>query len=216
VHQITLIEKHARDSRTGLLYHGWDESRGQKWANPDTGCSPHFWGRAIGWYVMALVDILDYLPEDHPKRDTLITILKQTVDALIRVQDKETGLWYQVLDQGERDGNYLEASASCMMVYAITKAIRHNYLDQDFQPVVDRAIVGTFEHLVDVDSQGLVNLRNICGVAGLGGNPYRNGSYEYYIGEPVVANDFKGVGPFLLATVETERLHRDKRQPETT
>ena len=215
VHQIVLIAKHTRDTKTGLLYHGWDESREQRWANPGTGCSPHFWGRAIGWFVMALVDVLDYLPGNHPKRDTLIAVFRQTIDALIRVQDKQTGLWYQVLDKGERDGNYLEASASCMMVYAIAKAIRCNYLEQDFRPVVDQAATGIVEHLVDVDAHNRVNLQHICGVAGLGGHPYRDGSYEYYINEPIIANDFKGVGPFLLAMVETERLGRDNHQPET-
>lgn len=206
VHQITLIEKHTRDAETGLLYHGWDESRGMKWADSETGCSPHFWGRAIGWFVMALVDVLAYLPDDHPERDRLIAIFKQSVDALIRVQDPGTGLWYQILDQAGREGNYIEASASCMMTYAIAKAIRLEILDNNYLSVVEKAHSGILAHLAEVDADGGVNLRHVCSVAGLGGNPYRDGSYKYYVNEPVVANDQKGVGPFMLAMVEFERL----------
>jgi|GEM_PF-131211 len=108
-HQITLIEAHTRDPTTGLLYHGWDESRSQRWADPETGCSPHFWGRAMGWYAMAIPDVLDHLPEDHPRRESIIAIFRNLVAALAAVQDQPSGLWYQVLDQGHREGNYLEA-----------------------------------------------------------------------------------------------------------
>jgi unsaturated rhamnogalacturonyl hydrolase len=204
VHQITLIEKHTRDAATGLLYHGWDESRQQRWADPETGCSPHFWGRAVGWFVMAIMDILDDLPADHPGRARLIDIFNQTVDALIRVQDAPTGLWYQVLDQGGREGNYLEASASNMIAYATAKATRLGY--GDYRNMAEKAVAGILGHLVTEDEDGGVSLNGICSVAGLGGNPYRDGSYDYYINEPVVANDEKGVGPFILAMVEHERL----------
>ena len=122
VREILLVEQHLRDSGTGLFYHGWDESRLQRWANPDTGCSPHFWGRAIGWYAMAIVDVLDTLPAAHPERDRISAILGRLVSAVARVQDQASGVWYQILDQGERPGNYLESSASCMFVYAIAKA----------------------------------------------------------------------------------------------
>src|SRR5262249_33085289 len=123
-HQILLIEQHTRDPRTGLLYHAWDESRRQPWANPSNGCSPHFWGRAMGWYAMALVDVLDGFPADHPRHPEIVAILSRLVAAVARVQDADSGLWYQVLDQGARAGNYLEASASCMFVYAIAKGVR--------------------------------------------------------------------------------------------
>jgi unsaturated rhamnogalacturonyl hydrolase len=132
VHQILLIEKHTRDPETGLLYHGWDESREQKWADPTTGRSSSFWGRAIGWYAMAIVDVLDHLPQAHPQRDALIKILEATVRAAVGVQDPVTGVWYQVLDQGDRPGNYLEASVSCMFVYAMAKGIRKGYLDHAY------------------------------------------------------------------------------------
>ena len=115
-HQIITIEQHTRDPLTGLLYHGWDELKKEKWADPDTGCSPHFWGRAIGWYVMALVDVLDFLPREHPRRSEVIDILIRLAQALTRTQDPATGLWYQVVDLPERPGNYREASVSAMLV----------------------------------------------------------------------------------------------------
>jgi unsaturated rhamnogalacturonyl hydrolase len=205
-HQITLIERHTRDPRTGLLYHGWDESRTQRWADPDTGCSPHFWGRALGWYMMAIPDVLDHLPADHPQRGAIIAIFRRVASALVAVQDRATGLWYQVLDQGAREGNYLEASASCMFAYALVKGARLGVLDPAFGAVARAAYQGILDHLIEVDDLGLVNLTRICSVAGLGGTPYRDGSYEYYIGEPVVTNDHKGVGAFILASAEVGRL----------
>jgi unsaturated rhamnogalacturonyl hydrolase len=209
-HQITLIEQHTRDGRTGLLYHAWDESKQQRWANPETGCSPHFWGRAIGWYVMAIVDILDYLPRDHLRRDDMIAILCRTIDALVHVQDADTGVWYQVLDQGNRAGNYLESSASSMFVYAMVKGARNNYLPPALLDVAHRAYDGIVREFVQVDDGGQVHLTNTCRSAGLGGTPYRDGSYEYYIGEPRVTDNHHGVGAFLLASTEIEK-HRSDR-----
>jgi unsaturated rhamnogalacturonyl hydrolase len=205
-YQIILVENHTRDAETGLLYHGWDESRNQRWANPETGCSPHFWGRAIGWYAMAILDVLDHLPEDYPKREEIIAIFADVIGAVAAVQDQSTGLWYQILDQGDREGNYFEASASCMFVYAMVKGVRKGYIAKEYLEVAERGYAGILEHLVEVDGQGLVNLNGICSVAGLGGEPYRDGSFEYYVSEPIVTNDYKGVGPFILASVEIEEL----------
>jgi unsaturated rhamnogalacturonyl hydrolase len=205
-HQIILIEKKTRDSRTGLLFHGWDESKSQKWADAESGCSPHFWGRAIGWYAMAILDVLDHLPEDHPERDRIISIFQSTVFAVARVQDTASGVWYQVLDQGDRAGNYLEASVSCMLVYAIAKGVRKGYLDEEVLAVARRGYEGILEQFVEVDEQGWVNLNGICRVGGLGGNPYRDGSFAYYMSEKVVTNDYKGVGAFILASVEMESV----------
>jgi unsaturated rhamnogalacturonyl hydrolase len=208
-HQITLIEQHTRDPKTGLLYHAWDESKQQRWANPTTGCSPHFWGRAMGWYAMALVDVLDYFPHDHPRRQEIIAILERTAEAVARVQDLATGLWYQVLDQGVRAGNYLEASASCMFTYTIAKAASKGYLPEDWLDIARKSYQRILRELITVDEKGLVTLERVCAVAGLGGNPYRDGSYEYYVGEPVRANDYKGVGPFILASLEMEGAGAD-------
>lgn len=205
-HQIILISRHTWDPRTGLLYHGWDESKSQKWANPETGCSPNFWGRAMGWYAMGIVDVLDHLPQDHPKREETVAILGSMIPALSKFQDQSTGLWYQVLDQGSREGNYLEASASCMIVYAMAKGISNGHLDRQYLDLTRRGYRGILEHFIEIDDQELVNLKQICRVAGLGGTPYRDGSFDYYISEPVVTNDYKGVGPFMLASVEIERL----------
>ncbi|UCD39353.1 MAG: glycoside hydrolase family 88 protein [Fidelibacterota bacterium] len=204
VHQILVIDGHTRNRETGLRYHAWDESRKQRWANPDNGCSPHFWGRAMGWYSMALVDVLDFLPTDHPRRGQVLYILRDVVKAVSRYQDQGSGLWYQVLDQGTRRGNYLEASASSMFVYAIAKGVRKGYLESRYWQVAMRGYQGLLERLVEFESDDSISLTQVCSVAGLGGDPYRDGSFEYYIGEPVVKNDLKGVGPFILAGLEIE------------
>lgn len=208
VKQITLLKKYTEDPQTGLLYHGWDESRAQAWADPETGCSPNFWGRAMGWYMMAVADVLDFLPVDHPMRDTVIEIYQQLAINLAVFQEKNTGLWYQVLDQGDRPGNYFEGSASSMLVYAYAKGARKGYLEGSFVELAKKGFDGIIKNLITVDSDNQVNLNQICSVAGLGRylpeQPYRDGSFEYYIKEPVVANDYKGVGPFILAAAELE------------
>ena len=203
--QITLMEKNMRDEETGLLYHGWDQSRTQRWADPETGTSPNFWGRAMGWYAMAIVDILDYFPEDHAKRGDLIDVLNRLVVALEKYQDEESGVWYQVIDMGEREGNYLEASASIMFVYAIAKGVNNGYLDQRYWNVAERGYEGLLNEFVKVEENGLVNITNVCAVAGLGGSPYRDGTYEYYVNEPRQTNDTKATGPFIKASLEMNR-----------
>jgi unsaturated rhamnogalacturonyl hydrolase len=204
VHQITLIDSHTRDPKTNLLYHGWDSVKAQGWADPKTGASPNFWGRSIGWYLMALVDVLDVL--DHPRRDEIMTLVKKTVDGVLSVQDADSGVWYQVMDQGSRPGNYLEASASCMFTYSILKAVRKGYLSTQYLERARKAYQGILKQFIVVDDQGLVDLTRICYVAGLGGDPYRDASFECYINEKIVTNDFKGIGPFILASVENECL----------
>jgi unsaturated rhamnogalacturonyl hydrolase len=203
-HQFKLIEQHTRDPQTGLLYHAWDESKAQKWANPDTGCSPHFWGRAMGWYAMALVDVLDILPAAHADRPALVQILTRLASALLQVQDPITGLWYQIVDLPHYPGNYRETSVSSMLAYAFAKGARKGYLPADFQFVAQRAYRGLLENMVKVDARGTLTLEGTCSVGGLGGSPYRDGSFEYYVGEPIAANDFKGVGSFILAALEME------------
>jgi unsaturated rhamnogalacturonyl hydrolase len=204
--QLILMEKYARDSKTGLLYHGWDESKEQKWADKETGCSPNFWSRAMGWYSMAIVDVLDHLPKEHFARNRIIEILNNIVDALIKVQDDKTGVWYQVLDKGSLEGNYLEASGSCMFVYAMAKGIDKGYLSGKYIPVLVKAYKGIIDNFIEVDEIGLVNLKGTCMVAGLGGTPYRDGSYEYYISEPINYNDLKGIGAFIKCSAAVEKL----------
>ncbi|MEO2064851.1 MAG: glycoside hydrolase family 88 protein [Christiangramia sp.] len=205
VHQFDLIQEHSLDQETGLLYHGWDESREQKWANKETGTSPHFWSRAMGWYGMALVDVLDYLPEDHPGREKLINYLKQFSEAVVAVQDEKSGLWYQVLDQGDREGNYLEASGSSMFVYTFAKAVSKGYISQDYQTIAEKGYQGILDNLISVEENGIVNLNEVCAVAGLGGEPYRDASFEYYVNEEIRSNDPKGTGPFILASLQLDR-----------
>lgn len=202
IDQFIIIDKHTRDAVSGLNYHGWDESRTQKWANPETGCSPHFWGRAMGWYAMALVDVLDYLPEDHPRRTEIVRILNEVAEGIKKYQDKKSGLWYQLLDQGSREGNYLEATASSMFANALLKGVRKGYLPLKYRKTGIKGYQGILKNLIREENDGTISLTRCCAVAGLGGNPYRDGSYEYYIGEPVRDNDPKGVGPFLFASLE--------------
>jgi unsaturated rhamnogalacturonyl hydrolase len=204
--QIAWIESHTRDSRTGLLYHGWDESRAQAWADPTTGCSKSFWGRAMGWFAMALVDVLDFMPENHPGRTEIIETFKRLSEALVNYQDGPTGLWYQVVDQREREKNYLEGSASSMFVYALAKGVRNGHLSREYASVAYKGYEGLVKNLIKVDPQGEVNLTQICSVAGLGGPQKRNGTFDYYVSEPIVANDLKGVGAFILASMEIDRL----------
>ncbi len=202
--QFIWMEAHARDTKTGLLYHAWDESKNEKWANPETGLSANFWGRAMGWYGMALVDVLDNFPVNHPEREILIDILKRYATALSKVQDKSSGVWWQILNRGGDKGNYLEASASCQFVYTLAKAVRMGYIDKTYAVVAKKGYNGIIKEFVSKDENGMYHLNHCCQVAGLGGNPYRDGSYEYYLGEPVITDDPKGLGSFLHAAGEME------------
>jgi len=202
VNQFILVHKHTYNPEVGLNYHGWDESKEQKWANPVTGCSPNFWGRAMGWYAMALVDVLDYLPASHPGRAKILEILNQVASGIKKYQDPKTGLWYQVLDQGGREGNYLEATASSMFTYALLKGSRKGYISADYKAIGVKGYDGIVKNFIKDNVDGTISLTKCCSVAGLGGDPYRDGSYEYYIKEPVRDNDPKGVGPFIMASLE--------------
>ena len=204
-HQVLLIHEKTLDPKTGLLYHAWDESHEQRWSNPETGQSPHFWSRAMGWYLMAIVDILDFLPENHPDREKMIVILNDEIDALLKVADPETGLWYQVLDHGGQEGNYIEASGSCMYTYAMAKAANKGYIDSKYKTIAGHKFDAILKHLITEDENKNLVLKNVCGGCGLGGNPYRDGSYNYYITEKVIDNDSKGVAPFILAALELNR-----------
>jgi unsaturated rhamnogalacturonyl hydrolase len=203
--QVKVIYEKTLDPSTGLLMHAWDESHQQKWCNPETGQSLYPWSRATGWYLMAIVDILDYLPADHPDRDALITILQKTCDALLKVCDPESGIWYQVLNQGGREGNYLEGSGSAMFTYVFARGAKMGYLDQKYIDFANKSFDGIIKELITVDEKGMLTMHNIVGGCGLGGNPYRDGSYEYYINEKRVDNDTKGIGAFILAALELDR-----------
>jgi unsaturated rhamnogalacturonyl hydrolase len=210
--QFIWMEKHARDVKTGLLYHAWDESKQMKWANPVTGCSPLFWARAMGWYATALVDVLDYFPDNHPKKKTLVDILNRLVNAVEKQQDKTTGLWKDILNYNGpgKEKNYFEASASCQFVYAIAKGVRNGYLPAAKIAIANKGYAGItakfikIENLTADQEGGQTNLYGTVKVSGLGGNPFRDGSFDYYMSEPVIVNDPKGIGAFLMASNEME------------
>jgi unsaturated rhamnogalacturonyl hydrolase len=205
VAQTKMIYEKTLDTGSGLLMHAWDESRQQKWCDPETGKSHYPWSRAIGWYTMAITDILEYLPEDHPDRDKLVSILQKTCEALLKVQDPKTGLWFQVLNQGEREGNYIEGSGSSMYVYVFARGAHKGYLDSKYLEIAGKAFESIIKELITTDEKGFLTMHNICGGCGLGGNPYRDGSYEYYISEKRIDNDTKGIAPFILAAIELDR-----------
>jgi unsaturated rhamnogalacturonyl hydrolase len=204
-HQLLLIERHTRNPQSGLLHHAWDESREERWCDASTGRSRHVWGRAMGWYAMALVDALEHFPVDHPKRGQLAGIFERMANAVLRVQDQDSGVWYQLMDCNGREGNYLEASGSCMLTYALAKGLRLGFLSGISQTAVKRAGEGMLKTFVTEDSNG-VHLHRICRGAGLGGTKYRDGSFAYYMGEEVVSDVLMGVAPLLLASVELEQL----------
>jgi len=196
---------HTYDEKTGLYRHAWDESRGMFWCDAVTGQSQHAWGRALGWYCMAIVDVLDYIPETFEERQSLISILQGILAKLPDYTDPESGMWYQVLDCPGREGNYVEATASAMFTYAYLKAARMGYID----PVMayyGKELYGKLtECFIARDGEGRLELQHCCAVAGLGGKENRSGDYDYYINEKVCSNDPKGVGPFIWASLEMER-----------
>ncbi len=220
VTQLLLMAEKMRDRRTGLLRHGWDESRMMGWADKQRGLSPEVWARSMGWYAMALVDVLDRLPDTDPQRAAVVELTRQVMTAVVRYQDADSGLWWQVMDKGTHPfarvtragtqvetpaepaakGNYLEASASCMFVYALAKGVRLGVLPMSFAENAAHGWTGVHSHFVKADG----TLSGTVKVAGLGGTPYRSGTYEYYVSEPVGDNDAKGVGAYLLADSEMQ------------
>lgn len=206
INQFVWMEKYSRDAKTGLLYHGWDESKLQGWANPVTGCSPEFWSRAMGWYMMGLVDVLDYIPANHTRRKELIAILNRLSAALIKYQDEKEGVWWQITDKGGKELNYLESSSSAMFVYALAKALNNKYIGVQYKPAVIKAYKGLVSNFVRTDESGNVHYTQAVSGAGLGGTPYRNGTYEYYVKEPKRDDDLKAIGPFIQACIEYQKL----------
>lgn len=202
--QFELIHNNARDKKTGLLYHGWDESRKMAWADKVTGCSPNFWSRSLGWYMMALVDVLDYFPKNHPKHKELVKYLNEISKSVAKFQDK-SGLWYQVTDKGGQEGNYLESSGSSMFAYAMAKGYNKGYLPKKYKKIANKAFDGLTQRLIKTSHDGEITITQACAVAGLGGNPYRDGSYTYYVKEQKKDNDPKATGPFILAALELDR-----------
>lgn len=206
--QFIRIEKHTRDNQTGLLHHAWDESKSIAWADKTTGKAPNVWARAMGWYGAALVDVLEYFPEQHPQRKELLAILNRMAVALDKNQDKQSGLWWDVMNAPYpgKKGNYFESSAAAQFVYTLAKGVRLGYLPQQYLPVARKGYDAILSKFIEKDAAGFYDYTGTVSVSGLGGKPYRDGSFEYYISEKVVTNDAKGVGAFIQAANEIQLL----------
>lgn len=209
VGQIRTVYKRMRSKEKGLYYHGYDASKKAFWADPETGCSQNFWLRSLGWFAVALADLMEIIPqgEDHAE---LAAIFCDLMKHVCEYADPEDGMYWQVPDMQGRDGNYKETSGSAMMAYAMLKGARLGVLTQDYAELGEKTFLGIMDRYLTFTDTGL-NLGGICLVAGLGpeNNRRRDGSYEYYISEPVVENDAKGVAPFVLAYTEIKRKRED-------
>lgn len=204
--QIANVEIRMRDPETGLYYHGYDASRKMYWADPDSGCSPNFWLRAEGWFILGLVDVLEIM-KDLPMQAESVHLQHMLLDlakALSKYQDP-SGLWYQLIALPELEGNYLETSGTALISAALLKAVRLGFLPESFRAVGEKAFYGIVDHRLTKNADGTPCVTGICLVAGLGGEQHRDGSVAYYLSEPVVQNDAKGVGPLLLAYTEMLR-----------
>ena len=207
VDQITKTDLRTYDPKTRLWKHAWDETHKMFWADPATGQSKHTWGRALGWYVMAMTEVLEALPEDYARRQEVLSLLQKAMTEVVNHQDKKTGVWYDVLDVKD-ERNYLEASCSSMFAYVLLKGARMGWLDENFKQAGIRAFNGIVDQFVRVNADKTISLTRCCEVSGLGpdNNRRRDGSFDYYISEPIRDNDAKGVGPFIWAALEMERL----------
>lgn len=202
VKQIRTVHERMLSKEKGLYFHGYDASKTAFWADPETGCSKNFWLRSLGWFAVALADLCEIIPEGSD-RDELTAIFADLMKAMRNYMDEETGMYWQVPDQPGREGNYLETSGSAMMAYAMLKGSRLGILSEDFAEAGEKTFNGIMDRYLTFTDTG-IDLGGICLVAGLGpeNNRRRDGSYEYYISEPIVENDAKGVAPFILAYTE--------------
>ena len=227
VNQLKITYQRTLDPKTGLNRHAYDETRDAFWSDNETGLSQHCWARAQGWYSMALIEVLDALPEDYSRRGEVIELLQKDLDAVIKWQDKATGTWYQVMDAPGREGNYLESTATSMFAYVLLKAYNKGYLGTKYRDAGIKAYQGIIKNMIRVNADKTISLTNCCSVAGLGPaatpqvieamkkinpkgkvneNKHRDGGYAYYLSEPIRDNDAKGVGPFIWASLEIEKL----------
>lgn len=207
VDQIARTFRRTYDAPTGLWKHAWDETHSIFWANTATGLSLHTWARALGWFAMAMVEVLDALPQDYARRSEVKEMLQQTLAGIVRYQDKKTGVWYDVLDVKDPN-NYLESTASCMFAYCLLKSARLGYVNKKYRKAGMKAYQGILREFIQVNSDNTLSLTHCCSVSGLGpeSNPKRDGSFRYYMSEPIRENDAKGIGPFIWASLEVERL----------
>ena len=227
VNQLKITYERTLDPKTGLNRHAYDETRDAFWSDNETGLSQHCWGRAQGWFSMALIEVLDALPEDYSRRGEVLELLQKDLDAVIKWQDKETGTWYQVMDAPGKEGNYLESTCTSMFAYVLLKAYNKGYLGTKYRDAGIKAYQGIIKNFIRVNADKTISLTQCCEVAGLGPaatpqviaamkkinpkgnvkeNKRRDGGYAYYLSEPIRDNDAKGVGPFIWASLEMEKL----------
>ncbi|MFQ8680650.1 glycoside hydrolase family 88/105 protein [Enterocloster sp.] len=200
-----------RDTRNGLYYHAYDDSREAFWCDPVTGLSDNFWLRALGWYAMALVDTMEVMPEEMAEEKARLgAVNQQLIDAMLPYQDQESGMWYQVVNRGRIQPNYLETSGSAIFAYAIMKSVRLGYLDERYFAFGRKAFDGICEKYLS-EENGELQLGGICLVAGLGNKEMREGTFDYYMREPVVKNEAKGVAPLILAYIEIMMREKAER-----
>lgn len=207
INQIFIMNEHMRDSKTGLYYHGWDPSKEVEWADPETGLSSQFWGRAVGWYAVAILDIIDYLPKSHPSIEKLKAIEVDLLQSLVKFQDKNTGMWYEVLDRIDDADNWVETSCTCLFLYSYAKAMRMGIIDcNEYEDVVNRAFDGLMEYIT-YDENGYLEINNVCI-----GTCIDEGTYEHYVNRQKITNDLHGAGAFILMCAELERYNQYKNQ----
>lgn len=215
VDQMVKTDYRTYDEKTQLWKHAWDETHQQFWANKEDGKSQHCWARALGWYVMAMTECLDAMPENYARRQEVIDLLNKAMKSVVKYQDKKTGVWYDVLDV-KSDKNYLESTASSMFAYVLLKGYRKGYLSEEYLKAGVKAYNGILKQFIKVNADKTISLTRCCAVSGLGPGPgpyvkkpnyKRDGSFEYYMSEPIRDNDAKGVGPFIWASLEMEQQH---------
>ena len=213
VDQMVKTDYRTYDEKTQLWKHAWDETHQQFWANKEDGKSQHCWARALGWYVMAMTECLDAMPENYARRQEVIDLLNKAMRSVVKYQDKKMGVWYDVLDV-KSDKNYLESTASSMFAYVLLKGYRKGYLSEDYLKAGVKAYNGILKQFIKVNPDKTISLTRCCAVSGLGPGPgpyvkkpnyKRDGSFEYYMSEPIRDNDAKGVGPFIWASLEMEQ-----------
>ena len=213
VDQMVKTDYRTYDEKTQLWKHAWDETHQQFWANKEDGKSQHCWARALGWYVMAMTECLDAMPENYARRQEVIDLLNKAMKSVVKYQDKKTGVWYDVLDM-KSDKNYLESTASSMFAYVLLKGYRKGYLSEEYLKAGVKAYNGILKQFIKVNADKTISLTRCCAVSGLGPGPgpyvkkpnyKRDGSFEYYMSEPIRDNDAKGVGPFIWASLEMEQ-----------
>lgn len=193
LYQERLMRKHMTDPKTGLLFHAWDEKRVQPWADKETGCSPEFWGRSVGWYGTALIDILEAIGDEYQGQEELPVEVAKYIENVVKFQDEKTGLWYQVVDKGDQEDNWLESSSSSLYLYTMAKALHYGFVGKEYEENLLRGFSGLLEHMTREDVDGL-HVNGIC----IGTSA---GTYEYYVGRPTSEDDLHGVGAFLLAAM---------------